>query len=302
MADQFSKSQVDRLGERLKKGKIEEADLRMLDQYRRLYTPAYEVVVKAIRGQLLLEPTGRPAKSTTSIVEKLRRESIRLTQIQDIAGCRLIATDIRNQDEVVASLRNLLEDVTTVDRREKPSHGYRAVHLIVRVQKRLIEIQVRTVPQHLWAELSEKLSDIFGQTFKYGGGDEKIREALVGSSVVVCDLENKEKIFIEPPEALRESQRLISELQEEQRQAQAMLFEIQSFLELQSINNEIPDHVLQELIEGRETIDKGTKQLRLAENKLDSLEDERRSLVKQFEDRKQQVSRGAERIWCKAIW
>jgi hypothetical protein len=86
MAREVSKTQIDRLGDRLRKGNISEADLRLLDQYRRSFTEAYEVVVGTIRKKLALEPTGRPAKSTTSISEKLRRESIRLTQIQDIAG------------------------------------------------------------------------------------------------------------------------------------------------------------------------------------------------------------------------
>ncbi|MEO7632585.1 MAG: hypothetical protein ABIU20_04245, partial [Blastocatellia bacterium] len=156
----------------MKKGKIEEADLRMLDQYRLSYTEAYEIVLGAIRTELSLEPTGRPAKSTTSIAEKLRRESIRLTQIQDIAGCRLIATDIADQNQVIQSLNSLIEDVTIIDRRQQPSHGYRAVHVIVRCREKLIEIQVRTELQHLWAELSEKFSDVLDQTIKYGGGDD----------------------------------------------------------------------------------------------------------------------------------
>ena len=193
MAQEFSKSQIDRLGDRLKKGNIEEADLRMLDQYRRSYVEAYGIVVGAIREKLLLEPTGRPAKSTPSIAEKLRRESIRLTQIQDIAGCRLIAVDIADQNKVVESLNNLFEDVTVVDRREQPSHGYRAVHVIVRCQGKLIEIQVRTELQHFWAELSEKLSDVLDQTIKYGGGNKEIQDFLAQSSLLVGMLEFTEK-------------------------------------------------------------------------------------------------------------
>lgn len=195
MAQEFSKSQVDRLGDRLKKGNIEEADLRMLDQYRRSYVDAYEIVVGAIREKLLLEPTGRPAKSTPSIAEKLRRESIRLTQIQDIAGCRLIAVDIADQNKVVESLNNLFEDVTVVDRRKQPSHGYRAVHVIVRCRGKLIEIQVRTELQHLWAELSERLSDVFDLGIKYGGGSKPIREGLISTSSGIAEVEMSETLL-----------------------------------------------------------------------------------------------------------
>lgn len=120
MTTGLSKTQVDRLGDRLRKGNITEADLRLLDQYRRSFTEAYESVASAIRKELGLEPTGRPAKSTTSISDKLRRESIRLGQIQDIAGCRLIVTDIAAQDSVVQSLTSLFEHTTVSDRRAKP--------------------------------------------------------------------------------------------------------------------------------------------------------------------------------------
>src|SRR5436190_19232307 len=98
MTKEVSKTQVDRLGDRLKRGNITEEDLRLLDQYRRSFADAYETVVGMIRDTLELEPTGRPAKSTTSIADKLKRESIRLTQIQDIAGCRIIVADIAEQD------------------------------------------------------------------------------------------------------------------------------------------------------------------------------------------------------------
>ena len=84
-----SKSKIDSLGDRLKGDRATDEDLRMLEEFRRSFSPAYESVIAIITEQLHLQPTGRPAKSTSSISDKLKRESIRLTQIQDIAGCRL---------------------------------------------------------------------------------------------------------------------------------------------------------------------------------------------------------------------
>jgi putative GTP pyrophosphokinase len=192
MMSEMSKTQVDRLGDRLKKGNITEDDLRLLDQYRRSFSEAYEIIVGTIRTELGLEPTGRPAKSTTSISDKLRRESIRLTQIQDIAGCRLIVSDIATQEKVVQSLDSLFEHTTVVDRRQQPSHGYRAVHVIVRCRDKMIEIQIRTSLQHLWAELSEKFSDVVNPAIKYGGGDETIQEILTEASTMVAEEEATE--------------------------------------------------------------------------------------------------------------
>lgn len=189
MAKEISKTQIDRLGDRLKEGNITEDDLRLLDQYRRSFTEAYEFVVGAIRRELGLEPTGRLAKSTTSIADKLRRESIRLTQIQDIAGCRLVVPDTVSQEQAVRSLSQLFEHTTVVDRRQKPSHGYRAVHIIVRYQGSMVEIQIRTSLQHLWAELSEKYSDLLDPAIKYGGGDNYTQSRLIKASDMVAEVE-----------------------------------------------------------------------------------------------------------------
>ena len=185
-------TQVDRLGDRLRKGNVSEEDLRLLDDFRRSFSPAYESVVATIRDDLGLLPTGRPAKSTASVVEKLRRESMRLTQMQDIAGCRLIVTDLTMQDSVVGSLLGCLEESVVVDRRMKPSHGYRAVHVVAYVGGQAVEIQIRTELQHLWAEFSEKLSDVLDPGLKYGHGDASIRTTLLKASEFVRKLEQAE--------------------------------------------------------------------------------------------------------------
>jgi len=189
----FSKSQIDRLGDRLKKGSPSDADLRLLDEYRRSFGEAYDAVVRTIRKQLSLQPSGRPAKSTTSIIEKLRRESIRLSQVQDIAGCRLIVANVRAQDRAIQRLRHAFSNPIIVDRRTNPSHGYRAVHVITRISKHLIEIQVRSTLQHLWAEFSERLADRVDAGIKYGIGNEQVREVLSQASETVAEFEDLEK-------------------------------------------------------------------------------------------------------------
>ena len=127
----------------MRKGSPSEADLRLLDEYRRSFGEAYDGVVRTIRKRLNLRPGGRPAKSTTSIIEKLRRESIRLTQVQDIAGCRVIVANVKAQDRAVQLLCQAFPNAIIMDRRTNPSHGYRAVHVIVTMSETLIEIQVR---------------------------------------------------------------------------------------------------------------------------------------------------------------
>ena len=117
----LSKTQIDRLGNRLREGPLSDSDLRILDDYRRSFAEAYEQVVQVIREELKLEPTGRQIKSTNSIIEKLHRESTRLTQIQDIAGCRIVVSDVIEQERVVASLTKIFPSTSVVDRRINPS-------------------------------------------------------------------------------------------------------------------------------------------------------------------------------------
>jgi putative GTP pyrophosphokinase len=153
-----SRTQIDRLGEHLRLGAPSESDLLMLDDYRRSFGVSYQPVVQTIRSELSLEPTGRPAKSTGAIVEKLQRESIRLVQMQDIAGCRVVVTDCEAQEQVVDALRRTFASATVIDRRTKPSFGYRAVHMVVDVYEKPVEIQIRTYLQDQWAELLEKVA------------------------------------------------------------------------------------------------------------------------------------------------
>ena len=199
-----------------------DADLRLLDEYRRSFGEVYESVVATIRSRLHLEPTGRPAKSTTSIVEKLKRESIRLVQMQDIAGCRVVIGDAVEQERVVTAVTEAFAARSIVDRRTEPSYGYRAVHVVVEMFGKSVEVQIRTSLQHSWAELSEKLSDTVDPNIKYGGGPLKERQFLdfaskLGATIERVELETarvKSAVASAPEEAPDELKRTLIELEQ----------------------------------------------------------------------------------------
>jgi ppGpp synthetase/RelA/SpoT-type nucleotidyltranferase len=209
----FSNAQIDRLGDRLRRRNFDEKDLRLLDEYRRTFGPAYDLVVERVQQVTGLAVSGRPAKSTTSIIEKLNRESIRLSQIQDIAGCRTMVPKLRQQDPVVETISAVFSTVTVIDRRLKPSHGYRAVHVVVREGGKAIEVQVRTEGQHVWAEMCEKYADIIDPALKYGGGPPIARRTLDIMSLFIARVDELQDASGDDARALEdEIQRLAAEL------------------------------------------------------------------------------------------
>lgn len=186
----LTRSQIERLGQRLSRSDSPDlADLELLDEFEQSFQPAQDCVVRTIRTELRLNPTAR-RKSRRSIVAKIRRQHTALPRMQDIAGCRLIVEDALEQEEVLERLLQLPWEASQVDdRRLRPSHGYRAVHVIVTAVGHPVEIQIRTALQDLWAQISEKMADQFGLDVKYGGGPERVKTILTTLSGQVSQIE-----------------------------------------------------------------------------------------------------------------
>ena len=180
---QLSRSQIDRLGERLRLGPTRE-DIDLVIEYRDAHAPALAQVLERIHALLPERPITSRLKNPVSVVEKLHRETIRLTQMQDLAGCRIVADTSMEQDDAAAAIGATFAKHRTVDSREQHRFGYRAVHVVVETDDRLyVEVQVRTEPQDLWAQLSEKFAETFGPDIKYGGGGDLTRSFLDRMSI-----------------------------------------------------------------------------------------------------------------------
>lgn len=178
----LSSSQVDRLGERLRSGgDISDADLDLLQQFRGRHASALaEVQARIQRALPDAEQTAR-IKTIQTITDKLRRQPTKLSRVQDIAGVRIVAeADLAEQDHMVSRLVREFPDAKTIDRRASPTHGYRAVHVVVRVDGCWCEIQVRSTSQHVWAEVVERLADRWGRQIRYGEPPEDPSQAFGG--------------------------------------------------------------------------------------------------------------------------
>jgi hypothetical protein len=168
----LSHGEINRLGERLRAGAASADDFRLLQSLRAGYVKSLESVAERLRSlvpeQFVYELTTR-IKTETTIVDKLRREpGMNLSRMDDIAGARMVVQGGRQaQDEIAAIVSSALE-TRAKDRRANPSFGYRALHLIVRLAGRSVELQVRTSLQDKWAQLLEGLGDRWGRQIRYG--------------------------------------------------------------------------------------------------------------------------------------
>ncbi len=170
----ISKTQLDKLGDRLRdETEASAADRDLLQAVLATYGEALQIVTAVLRERGF-HPAGR-LKITATIVEKLRRErSSSLKTIQDLAGARVVLdADPVEQDQVVrefcAALGQRGFSSVVIDRRMDPRSGYRAVHVVAKVDGIPVEVQFRTELQHLWAQIFERLADLWGRQIRYGG-------------------------------------------------------------------------------------------------------------------------------------
>lgn len=189
---ELSHTQIDRLGDRLRRTSPSNSDLDAYADFRDSHQPALATVIQKLHELVPELPVTARLKTPQATIEKLRRQTIRLSQIQDIAGCRLVLLGLREQDGAVAAITTALPDHELDDTREEPVHGYRSVHIIViGSRQRRVEVQVRTEAQDLWAQLSEKFAETFGEEIKYGGGGDLTRAFLENMSARGRELDER---------------------------------------------------------------------------------------------------------------
>lgn len=188
----MTKSQINKLGEKLRKAfELDAETLWRLQQVRASYDEPM-LGAQTLLRELGFEATSR-LKTTNTIIEKLRRERTRLAEMQDIGGLRIVSeVDLTKQDEIVKKIVDAFPVTRVIDRRARPTHGYRAVHVIATLDGRFIEIQVRTQLQDLWAQAMERLADEAGREIRYGGAPQRRGEdveSLLNISPEIASLE-----------------------------------------------------------------------------------------------------------------
>jgi hypothetical protein len=191
----FTKSQVNRAGERIRhaaerREDPSEDDLHLLNVFRAWHSPVLNGLQLRLGSMIAgLNPAlppgtsiaGRPLKTRQAIIAKLVRERSRLSRIQDVAGTRIVVPTLEHQERV---LEHILTEFASESPAVKDTRaagdelGYRALHVVVTLDGRYAEIQLRTAAQATWAQSVEILDEQEKSDLKHGVGPEDRLEFL----------------------------------------------------------------------------------------------------------------------------
>lgn len=139
-------------------------------------------------------------KRMQAILDKLRRfPQMRLSQMSDIAGCRIVVPSLLEVEALQFGLGRAYEVHDVDDYIAMPKRsGYRAVHMILAIagtnrvmregsRTTLVEVQLRTTRQNEWADQIESATGTTGFDLK-GGDPSDLPEDLVEYVKVASDL------------------------------------------------------------------------------------------------------------------
>lgn len=169
-----------------------DAAIEVIDNWRASHAYPLHVFYMYFRNKFSSRPdvlVVERMKRMESIIGKLQREtSMDLWMMQDLGGCRVILPTVQDVFDTAQSYRNsrirhVLKNNYNYIENPKES-GYRSFHLVYEYhsdkkgtynRNMLIEIQLRTQLQHVWATAVEAMGILMRQSLKAGQGEPYIR-------------------------------------------------------------------------------------------------------------------------------
>lgn len=132
-----------------------------IEAYRGAYRSAMEAVVYRLRKLFADKPVKIQfrLKTVESIQEKLIRKGYRcLSQMTDIAGVRVLILDYAAIPFVSQTVQGYFTVREKEDLINDPREtGYRAIHYLLSMAGRIVELQIHTVRGNIWALMSYSL-------------------------------------------------------------------------------------------------------------------------------------------------
>jgi putative GTP pyrophosphokinase len=213
-----SKGALNRAGRLLTTSKPDEAEydsaLKMVNEWRTCHAYPLNTFNSTLRHKVKRFPGALVAqrlKRLPTIIDKLDRyPEMNLAQMQDIGGIRAVVNTVKNVQVLQAEYKDT-KRFTHILKKEhdyilapKPD-GYRGVHLVFEYNNTLsrnslaedyagllVELQIRTELQHVWATAVETTGTLVGESFKTGSGSKEWKEffALVSSAFAIVEKES----------------------------------------------------------------------------------------------------------------
>ena len=158
------------------------------------------------------------AKTLITLREKLvRMGGHQLPVVRDLAGLRIVADlTLDEQDRLLplacAALGVAEDERKVIDRRASPVRGYRALHAEFPLEGIRVELQIRTLLQHQWAEVYERMGDRFGRLIRYDDPPEDGAAPLPELAVEFVDLMQRASLVIAAIEDARQESLKTDEL------------------------------------------------------------------------------------------
>jgi ppGpp synthetase/RelA/SpoT-type nucleotidyltranferase len=201
-----SKSRVNQAGNSVRSGNVSLDDLNVIDEWRaahRAVLNTFQAILRTrTRGKSIIVAQRHKRKST--IFGKLERfPEMQLARMDDVAGCRLIFSDIKD----LYAFRGIIHrvrfnhkrrnDIDKYDYIKRPkSTGYRGIHDVYiydvnsavgkHLKGLMVEIQYRTKVQHAWATAVELIGFITESQPKFQEGDMRYQNAMALASEILA--------------------------------------------------------------------------------------------------------------------
>lgn len=215
---EYSRSEINRAGDVIINEDSSEEQINkareILENWRAIHAYPMHIFKKRLKDKALLVDknalTVQRLKRVPAIIKKLQRKyggrppTMKLSQIQDIGGCRAVLANVNSVRQLCEKyyLKGDLKHkrVNIKDYITNPkSDGYRSIHLIYRYLSDkgkkeynglLVEVQIRSKLQHLWATAIETVDFFTRQAIKSSEGQEEWMEFFRLVSSAFARMEN----------------------------------------------------------------------------------------------------------------
>lgn len=173
--------------------------LNAISEWRSTYQAPLTTATRRLKYLCARNVSGDPVvsqrlKRMPTIVDKLDRyPKMSLARMEDIGGCRAVVPELDDvfkiSDEIQAGWPVVREPKDYI--KTPKQYGYRAVHLVVEINKQRIEIQLRTIGQQQWADAAERIGSETNQGLKFERGSQEVLEWLRLASKAIFVMESK---------------------------------------------------------------------------------------------------------------